>query len=70
MEGQKARSETHVHNSVKLNRFTKLFTGGFLGKSAVNWQFKIPPLLAHVATLPCETSTSENKRLTINYKVV
>jgi len=40
-------------------------------KLAVNWfLLKIPPLLARVATLPCETLTSENKRFTTNYKVV
>ena len=26
--------------------------------------------MGHVATLPCETLMSENKRLTINYKVI
>jgi len=31
---------------------------------------KIIPLLAYVATLPCETLVLENKQLTINYKVV
>ena len=35
-----------------LNRFTKFFTERFLGIFAVK---KIPPHLAYVATLPCET---------------
>ena len=49
-----------------LNRFT-LFSSE---DSLANLQ-TIPPLLAHVAALPCETLMSEkNKRLTINYKVV
>ena len=39
-----------------LNRFTNLFFAGrFLGKFAVKRIFKIPPHLAYVATLPCET---------------
>jgi len=38
-----------------LNRLKKIFTGRFLGKFAVKWILKIPPHLAYVATLPCET---------------
>ena len=49
-----------------LNRFTIFVIGRFLGKFAVNRLLKILPLLAYVATIPCETL---NKRLTINYKV-
>jgi len=52
-----------------LNRFT-FFTERFLGKFAVKWLLKIPRHLAFVATLLFETLMSENKRLTINYKVV
>jgi len=52
-----------------LNRFTIFFSGRFLGKFAIKWLLKIPPHLAYVATLPHETVMSENKRLTINYKV-
>jgi len=44
-----------------LDRFSKKFTGRFLGKFSVNWLLKIPPLLAFVATLPCETLMLENK---------
>ena len=44
------------------------FIGRFLGKFSVKWLLTIPPLLAYIATLPCETLMSENKRLTINYK--
>jgi len=52
-----------------LNKFKKI-TERFLGKFAVKALLKIPPYLAYVATLPCETLTSENKRLTTNYKAV
>ena len=38
------------------------FTGKFPGKFAVNWLLQIQPLLAYVATQPCETLTSGNKR--------
>jgi len=38
-----------------LNRFTFFFTGRFLSKFAVKLTLKIPPHLAYVATLPCET---------------
>jgi len=41
-----------------LNRFEYFFTGKFLGKFAVTWISKIPPYLAYVATLPCETLMS------------
>jgi len=44
-----------------LNRFRKKITGRFLAKFAVKALLKIPPYLAYVATLPCETLTSENK---------
>jgi len=48
----------------------KNFTRRFSGKFAVKSLLKIPPRLAYVATLPCETLVSENKRLTINYSVM
>jgi len=52
-----------------LNRFTKFFSqeGDFLGKSAVTCLLKIPPHLAYVATLPCETLMSAKQ--TINGKL-
>jgi len=34
------------------------FTGRFLGKFAVKWILKIPPHLAHIAALACETLMS------------
>jgi len=41
-----------------LNRRLKNFTGRFLGKFIVKWILKIPPHLAYVAALPCETLMS------------
>jgi len=42
-----------------LNRYKKsFFTGKFLAKFVVKWILKIPPHLAFVATLPCETLMS------------
>jgi len=67
----KARPQMRGHNSAKSQPiFEFFFTGRFPGKFAVNVLLKIQPHLAYVATLPCETLMSENKRLTINYKVV
>ena len=51
-----------------LNRLTKFKKITFLGRPKL--AVKIPPLLAYVATLPCATLMSENKRLTINCKVM
>jgi len=42
-----------------LNGFKKKFTRRFLGKFAVKWISKIPPHLAYVATLPCETMSKK-----------
>jgi len=53
-----------------LNRFSKLFTGKFFNKFAIKYLLKIPPHLAYIAALHCETLLSENKLLTINYKAV
>jgi len=39
------------------------FTGRFLGKFAVKWISKIPPDLACVATLPCETLMSAKQAI-------
>ena len=51
---KKVRPQTRGHDSVNLNQFTQIFHWKFRGKFAVNWLLKIPPLLAYVATLPCE----------------
>jgi len=45
------------------NRFRNVFTGRFLGKLAVKWMSKIPPHLAYVATLPCETLMSAKQAI-------
>ena len=45
-----------------LNRFKKI-TGRFLGKFAVKWILKIPPHVACVATLPCETLMSATQAI-------
>jgi len=37
--------------------------GKFLAKFVVKWIFKIPPHLAYVATLPCETLISAKQAL-------
>ena len=42
-----------------LTDFKKDINGRFVGKFAVKWILKIPPRLAWVATLPCETLMSE-----------
>jgi len=49
-----------------LNRFRK-FTERFLAKFAVKCIFKIPPHLAYIVTLPCETLVSAKQ--VINYKL-
>ena len=62
--------QTHYKFCQILTDFQFFFTERFLRKFAANSLLKIPTHLANVATLPCETLMSENKRLTINYKVV
>jgi len=48
-----------------------LFTGRFRGKFAVKWISKIPPHLASVATLLCETLMSAKQAINDKYcKVV
>jgi len=45
-----------------LKRFKKLLED-FFGKSAVKWISKIPPHLAYVAALPCETLMSAKQAI-------
>ena len=45
------------------NRFKNFFTGRSLRKFAVKWISKIPPHLAYVATLPCETLMSAKQAI-------
>ena len=53
-----------------LNRFTNAFHWKISGQIKSKLVMKIPPFVAHVAALPSETLMTENKRLTINYRVV
>ena len=46
-----------------LNRFIIFFTERFRGKFAVKCILKIPPHLAYVATLPCETLMSAKEAI-------
>ena len=50
-----------------LNRFSFFFHWKFHRKICSSDLLKIPPLIAHAVTIPRETLTSENKRLTIDY---
>ena len=59
--GQKTGPQTIILSI--LNRFKKCFTGIFLGKFAVKWISKIPPHLAYVATLPCDTLLSAKQAI-------
>jgi len=62
----KKRPQTHDHKIIilsNLNRFTIFFTGRFLSKYAVKWISNIPPHLAYVATLPCETIMSTKQAI-------
>ena len=68
--GQQIRPQTRVHYFVKSKPIYNFFAGRFPGQFIVKWVLKIPSHLAYVATLLCETLMSENKRLTINYKVM
>jgi len=67
--GLKNCKQTHGHNSVKSCPIFKILSL-ILQKNCSKWVITIPPQLAYVATLNCETLMSENKRLTINYDVV
>ena len=59
------RPHTHGHNSAKSRAIFKKknFTGRYLGKFAIKWLQKIPPHLAYVATLPCETLMSAKQAI-------
>jgi len=46
-----------------LTNLQNIFTGRFLNKFAVKRALKIPPHLAYVATLPCETLMSAKQAI-------
>ena len=49
-----------------LNRFKNIsLENFFLSKFAVNWILNIPPHLAYVATLPCETLLSAKQAINV-----
>ena len=55
---------THGHNSVKSETIKEIFfTGRFLGKFVIKWILKIPPHIAYVATLACETLTAAKQAI-------
>jgi len=56
---------SHRLMTIILSNFNqlKIFTGRFLGKFIFKWIVKIPPHLAYVATLPCETSMSSKQSI-------
>jgi len=60
--GQKSGSQIHDHNSVIWTDLKKC-SGKFLGNCVVKWILKLPPHLAYVATLPCETSMSAKQAI-------
>ena len=66
---RKLHTKTHGHKCQILTDFQNSLTARFCNKFAVKWLLRIPPHLAYVATLSCETIMSENKPLTTNYKV-
>jgi len=47
--------QTLGHNSIKSDPIFLKFSRKFLVKFVVRWISKLPPHLAYVATLPCET---------------
>ena len=58
-----AWAQTHDHNSVKSEPILKKIAGSFICKFVVKWILKIPPHLAYVDTLPCETSLSAKQAI-------
>ena len=57
------RPQTHDHSSVKSEPISKKITGKFLGKVVAKRILKLPPRLAYVATLPCETLMSAKQAI-------
>ena len=61
--GQKTGPQTHNHNSVKFLPIYTFFHREIHDKFAVKCIFKIPPHIAYVVTLPCETIMSAKKAI-------
>ena len=59
--------QTHDHNSVKSEPIKLFLTGKFLRKCVIKRILELPPHLAYVATLPCETLMSAKQA--IDYKL-
>jgi len=53
-----------------LNQLFKNLLKNSLGKFAVECMLKLPPHLAYVATLPCETLMLAKQTINDSYKVV
>jgi len=58
-----AKKWGHRLMTIILSTDLKKFIGRFLSKFAVEWILKIPPHLAYVATLPCETLMSAKQAI-------
>jgi len=57
------KDQSYGHNSVKSQPIYNFFTERFFGKFAVRYILKIPPHLAYVAKLPCETLMSAKQAI-------
>ena len=53
--GPKSGPQTRDHHCVKSKPIKKISLEKSLGKFVVKWILKLPPHLAYVAALPCET---------------
>jgi len=65
---KKAGPQTHDRNSVKPEPILIEFTGKLINKFVDKWIIKLPPHVAYVATLPCETFMSAKQA--INHKIL
>jgi len=58
---KKARPQTDVYNSGKSKTIYKIFNRTIPWQIRSKLVIKMPPILAYVATLPCETLMLENE---------
>jgi len=61
--GPKSGPQTRDHHSVKSKPIKKISLEKSLGKFVVKWILKLPPHLAYVAALPCETRMSAKQAI-------